>query len=283
MSSPRETIFLVDNGSLRPEATLGLRRLAAELGQRLGRRVEPVSLLHSHKIPPEKLGGVPAEIVSQAAERRAGAGLERLTILPLFFGPSAALTDYLPKVLARLEKAHPRLRCRQLGPLVESREDARAVAGIIADLVREVLDRHRLVYPPVVLVDHGSPQPAVTEVRNQVAAELAALLGEAVSGVRPASMERRDGPEYAFNEPLLEAALRDPTLPPGPVVLAYLFFLPGRHAGPGGDIEGIVSQAKRQKADLRIVLTSLLGETSMLTRLLAEKIPGLPAEQGSEK
>ena len=43
-------IFLVDNGSYEPAATLALRGLAREVGKRIGQEVRPVSTMHSTKI-----------------------------------------------------------------------------------------------------------------------------------------------------------------------------------------------------------------------------------------
>ena len=51
---PAPLTFLVDNGSLEPAATLGLRSLAAQLTSVLGTSVEPVSLLHSSGIEPDR-------------------------------------------------------------------------------------------------------------------------------------------------------------------------------------------------------------------------------------
>lgn len=50
-------ILLVDNGSLRPQAALNLRRLAEALSRTTGHEVEAASLLHSYKIPAEQLEG----------------------------------------------------------------------------------------------------------------------------------------------------------------------------------------------------------------------------------
>mgnify|MGYP007000219328 CR=1 len=63
MSAP--IVFLVDNGSLRPQATLILRSLADALAERTVLSVEAVSLLHSHKIAADKLNGVSATIVKR--------------------------------------------------------------------------------------------------------------------------------------------------------------------------------------------------------------------------
>ena len=50
-------IFLVDNGSLAPEATLQLRGIASALSMEMGHPVEAVSLLHSHKVDASALDG----------------------------------------------------------------------------------------------------------------------------------------------------------------------------------------------------------------------------------
>jgi len=66
--------LLVDNGSLAPAASLGLRRLASALAVRLGTSVQPVSLLHSSAVPTDQLDGQPAEIIEPALQRRLAAG-----------------------------------------------------------------------------------------------------------------------------------------------------------------------------------------------------------------
>ncbi len=85
---PADRIVLLDNGSLQPAASLSLRRLAGELGQRLGRRVDAVSLLHSSKIDAERLGGEPAETWRRYLKAALASGVERALVVPLFFGPS---------------------------------------------------------------------------------------------------------------------------------------------------------------------------------------------------
>ena len=115
--------FLVDNGSLEPAATLALRELAARLSRRLDQPVEPVSLLHSSGIAADLLGGRPAEILLPALERRLREGQNEFTLLPLFFGPSRALTEYLPENLARLKAKYPALRVRLAPPLHDLNHD----------------------------------------------------------------------------------------------------------------------------------------------------------------
>ena len=148
-------ILLVDNGSLRPQATLNLRRLAHALSQATGEAVEATSLLHSYKIPPEELGGHKAVTLGPLAERAAAQGVTELVILPFFFGPSRALTTYMPERLAEVQANYPQLGVKVALPLVDSQAtpDLR-LAQLLAGNVRERLAG--LTHPRVVLVDDSS-------------------------------------------------------------------------------------------------------------------------------
>lgn len=263
MSAP--LTILMDNGSLEPAATLALRALAARLGERLAQPVAPVSLLHSSAVPAEKLRGAPAEILEPALERRLAAGQSEFLLVPLFFGPSGALTDYLPKRLAHLRGKFPALRVRVAAPLFAAGDDR--LARILADQVKALGSSAR----QVALVDHGSPAKAVTEVRNALACQLADLLGPGYT-VSPASMERREGAAYDFCEPLLEKLLRSPGWNAGEVIVAMQFLLPGRHAGPDGDVAAICRDAEAASGGaLRTTMTALVAEHPLLVDILADR------------
>ncbi|HEY0943642.1 MAG TPA: cobalamin biosynthesis protein CbiX, partial [Opitutaceae bacterium] len=96
----RPLCFLFDNGSLRAASTLSLRGVAAALSTRIDAPVRAVSLLHSSAIDPAELDGEPAELLEPALDAYFASGGRSAVLLPLFFGPSAALTDYVP---ARVE------------------------------------------------------------------------------------------------------------------------------------------------------------------------------------
>lgn len=258
-------VLLVDNGSLEPAATLGLRRLAATLAKRIDRNVEAVSLLHSSGVPSDRLEGVPAEILEPALDRRLQRGGKHFLILPLFFGPSGALTDYLPARLNHLRGKHPGLDAVVAAPLFNAGDDR--LARILADHVHRVSSPAR----KVVLVDHGSPARAVTEVRNALAAQLRVQLGENYD-VLAASMERREGAAYDFCEPLLSRQLREPGWNSGEVVIAMQFLLPGRHAGPDGDVAGICREAEQASGGkLQTRLTPLVAEHPLLIDVLHDR------------
>jgi hypothetical protein len=270
---PAPLTLLMDNGSLEPAATLGLRALAEKLGERIGKPVAPVSLLHSSAVPTEKLAGTPAEILEPALERRLAAGQTDFLVVPLFFGPSGALTDYLPKRLAHLRAKHAGLNVKLAAPLFAPGDDR--LARILADQVRAVALSRASSLPQkdrrVALVDHGSPAKGVTEVRNELACQLAGQLGADYT-VAPASMERREGAAYDFCEPLLERLLRSPGWNGGEVIIAMQFLLPGRHAGPEGDVAEICRAAEAASGGaLRTTMTGLVAEHPLLVDILADR------------
>lgn len=268
-----EACFLFDNGSLRPAPTRGLRAVAERLERKIGCPVKPVSLLHSNAVPAALLGGCSAELLEAALGTALAGGMQTAVLVPLFFGPSAALTEYLPDRMRRLAAAYPEASVRLARCVVQIADsnDWR-IARILASRIVAACGSN----PPekrwqVVLVDHGSPQPAVTEVRNHLARQVAKLLGDRVGGVHAASMERRPGAEYAFNDPLLADRLRQAPCNEGKVIVARQFFFPGRHGGPGGDIEEICEAASRESRSLDVVLTEPVGEDDLLVDVLADR------------
>lgn len=260
-------VLLVDNGSLEPASTLQLRRLAAELETRIGGRVEPVSLAHSEKIAAAELEGRPVELFEAALDRGIAEGVRECVVLPLFVGPSHAVTRHVPALIAERKKQFPELRVAMAEPLFVAGETrlAEILAAHIRELIVVVGER-----PRVAIVDHGSPNRAVTEVRDAVAAQVRAMLGDAVVEVAASSMERRPGAEFEFNEPLLANLLRRPEWRTGPVVVGMLFIAPGRHAGPDGDVAEICRAARGGGQGIR--LTRLLGEHPLLGEILADRV-----------
>ncbi len=275
-SRPEPRVLLVDNGSLEPAAVLQLRALADALGGRLGRTVEPVSILHADRVPAAQLGGRAAEVLEPALRRRLEAGISSFVLIPLFIGPTRALSEFVPLAVERLRPEFPALQVRVAEPL-QGANDGR-LARILADQVTAVLpaDPATSGKVRVAVVDHGSPVRAVAAVRDEVAAQLAACLRGRVAAVAPCSMERRPGPAYDFNEPLLGQLLATAPWNQGQVVVAHLFLLPGRHAGPGGDIAQICEAAERASGgNLRITRTGLLGDHPMLLDILHDRARSL--------
>jgi sirohydrochlorin ferrochelatase len=256
----RTRILLVDNGSYEPAATLALRGLAREVGKLIGQEVRPVSTMHSTKIDAALLGGEPAVIFEQAVRQAKADGLDELIVLPLFIGPSRAITEYLPKVFADAEPGSMKLSIRP--PLFG--DDGAGLTGMLADNLRQTgWTKGR---GTVLLCDHGSPIPEVTACRDALAASLREALGLKPEELVACSMERREGAEYDFNEPLLERALQNAK---GDAVILMLFLLPGRHAGPEGDVATI---AKEHAPDeVRWKLSPLLGTHPALPALLRRR------------
>ena len=256
--------LLVDNGSVHPPATLQLRKVAAELARAIGTPVDPASLLHSDSIDPAQIEGRPAEILETAFDRLLALGHQRFVVVPLFFGPSLALVRDLPDRTARLGLKHPKLRLRVASPLFAP-DDNR--------LAKILVERSRASWPDparIVVVDHGSPSREVTQVRVAVAAQVRALTG-ASAVVAAASMERRDGDEFAFNEPLLARLLAQDGWNSGDVVVALQFLLPGRHAGPHGDVARICRHAEGRHPGLRTHTTAPMADHPLAIEILADR------------
>lgn len=268
--------FLFDNGSFRADSTRSLRRLAGRLAARLGHPVRAVSLLHSTRVPAAELDQEPAQLLEPAldawfAEHPEG----RALLLPLFFGPSGALTEYVPERLASLRARHPRAQAVLAEALILPGEEPVELAAALADRVRATAAERGWKRPKVVLCDHGTPQRAVTAVRDRLGAYLACALHGEAEAVAVASMERREGDEYAFNEPLLAKLLASPPFDAGEVVVALQFLSPGRHAGPGGDVAEICAHAEAAAAErgcpLSTAMTATLADDLRVDEILARR------------
>lgn len=269
MSNP--IVFLIDNGSLRPEATFWLRCLAEGLSERSGLVVEPASLLHSHKVPAEALCGRPATIVRRRLRECIEAGHRRFIFLPLFLGPSLGIIEYLPKLIdeGRAMAADLQVVIADVlaGPDLDQ-PDLR-LAKILADQVEQFgLDSDSRV----ALVDHGTPVESVNRVRNAVAEQLSQRLGRPRGFVQPCSMERREGAAYAFNEPLLDSLGQVEGFSGQRLILAMFFLLPGRHAGTGGDVAEIYEGLLERGRFKQVETTPLLGGHPGIFEILLDRL-----------
>lgn len=269
--------LLVDNGSLRAASHLNLRAVASALGQRVDATVRAVSLLHSRKIDPAELGGRRAWTFEPYVRGRLAAGERAFGILPFFFGPTGAITTYVPERLRALRADHGPFEVARAPFLFDGDAVLDAgVAGIVAENIRRLIRERGLRQPPVVLVDHGSPLASVAYVRDFIAGQLSVLLApREVARVGAASMERREGPAYDFNEPLLESRLRAPGFDSGDVVVAMLFLSPGRHAGGDGDVASICRAAEAIRPGLRCHMTELVGTRPEIIDLLETRFSTL--------
>lgn len=270
--------LLVDNGSLRAESVLNLRRVAAALSARAGMEVIPASLLHSSKIPSEELDNVPAVNLERRLRTCLESGEREFTLMPFFFGPTGAILDYLPARIASLHRKYGEFKIQRTAFLFDEScaLDNDQLLAILADNIRTVMTRQGVVRPRVALVDHGSPLRSVTAVRDTIAHRLQQYLGDEVEQVSPASMERRPGTEYAFNEPLLENLLLLDGWSKASVIVSMLFLSPGRHAGPGGDVASICANAAAKSPGLVTHMTDLVGTHPLIVELLATRLKDEP-------
>ena len=271
MSEP--VVLLVDNGSSRAAATRALRDIAQRLSVASGRPIFPVSLQHADKIPISELDGIAANVLPTFLSEQLEQGQRNFLVLPLFFGRSRALTGFIPQQFELLTQRFGVFELKQALPLSPLPEGEPRLAEILADHVQQCVEAAGHKPDRVIVVDHGSPLPEVTAVREQIAESLKAFLASGLT-IDQAVMEKRVGAEYDFNGLLLKEQLgvvmsvQDRSR----VVLAMLFLLPGRHAGPGGDIEDICREAERCHPGLDVRISPLVGDHPLLIDILNERL-----------
>ncbi|MBK5964449.1 cobalamin biosynthesis protein CbiX [Thiocystis minor] len=267
------TILLIDNGSRRAESTLNLRRLAARLAERADEQILPVSLLHSDQIPADRLDGRPADTFAPTLLRLLAQGAREFVLVPLFFGPSRALTKFVPDTVAALTDEFGPFQLQIAPELCPLPDGEPRLAEILTEQVEQAALVAGRPAKRVVLVDHGSPIPEVTAVRRWLGERLAQRLGPRIK-VEQAVMERRAGADYDFNGPLLEDLLRAlaDTDRSTPVILAMLFLSAGRHAGPGGDIADIIGRVESEYSGFRVHPSPLVGSHPGLIEVLLSRL-----------
>ena len=262
--------LLADNGSFEADSTLSLRHAAHFAGLLADVEILPVSLLHSSKIDPSLLGGIQADTMEAFLTGPIAQSVDQLRILPFFFGPSRALTQWLPQKLGQWKSERRGRSFRILDCLHQTGENRLAEA--LEDLCFRTIKENDMKKPFLALVDHGTPVFEVHRVREEIGKALNERMKGHVSGFSTCSMERRDGEKYDFNEPLLENLLADKKESLMEMLVAQLFLSPGRHAGKGGDLDQICSSFADSSSSHRLVRTDLLGTHPLVIEILADRI-----------
>jgi sirohydrochlorin ferrochelatase len=257
-------VVLVDNGSLEAASHEALRAAASAVGRLAGVRVDAVSWKHSNRIPREELVGGPAWTLAPWVRAQVAAGEKEFVFIPYFVSPQGAVGSALRSDLDGLREDAGHFDFSFTGGL----SDGDALPRIVADRVRQAVAALGLETPGVVVVDHGGPSRASAAIRDQVAAAAGERLSELVSRVLAASMESPDGPGFEHNLPLLADALAGQ----GDVVIAPLFLSPGRHAGPGGDLQRIALLAEARSPGLRCHFTELVGTHPVVAETLSQAL-----------
>jgi len=264
--------LVIDNGSKKAEATLRLRELANKLSIESSKKIHPVSLQHADCIDSEKLNNIPANTFYAFLKQQLEQGEREFVVLPLFFGMSRALSSFIPEQISLLEKDFGAFDVNLAEVIYPLPDGESKLAEILFENIKIAANDNNLDNKKIVLVDHGSPIPQITEVRKHVAIQLQSLLGEQVD-VSQAVMERREGSAYDFNGALLEDWLSEQAVQGvEDIIVAMLFFLPGRHAGDCGDIQEICDKAAQDFPKLTISITPLISENDLLVSILHERL-----------
>jgi len=268
-------IMLVDNGSIRAQATLQLRMLAQSLSELSGYTIHCVSLQHADKIPAEELDNKPAVIFSQFISSQLEAGTREFIVLPLFFGMSKAISSFIPDQFKQLQLQYGNFSLKIADVIYPLPQGDALLVDILHDHIKRTAKQSQLSLDNIILVDHGSPAPQVTEVRRQIAQKLGQSFTPALN-INQAVMERRQGKEYDFNGDLLENILQQKAGDgETSAIVVLLFFLPGRHAGEHGDIVDICESVMRTHPELEIGISPLVSEHPLLIKLLQNRLNAL--------
>jgi len=273
-------ILLVDNGSYRASAALKLRSLAEQLSVLSGKKIHPVSCQHSNQIPASELDGQAATIFAEFMQQQLAAGEKQFIVLPLFFGRSRAITAFIPKEASALEQTYGTFELQIADVIYPLPKGESELTDIIYEhtLSCSAAAEDKPGIKTSVLVDHGSPVPRVTAVRQQLADSVRKKL-DSTYLLEEAVMERREGEKYDFNGELLHDWLQHKAQSgESHVAVILMFFLPGSHAGEGGDIIEICQSVVDKYADFQVTISPLIGEHTKLVSILNKRLRAcLPA------
>lgn len=246
-------VALIDNGSLEPAAHRNLRSVAHALSARTNVNVRAVSWKHSDRIADGDLDGIPAWTLAPFIRSLVALGQREFVFVPFFISAQGAIGSALRRDLDALSREAGGFELTFTDGLV----DRGVVPVIVAARIRFAATQRKLLFPPVVVVDHGGPSASSAALRDRLTDEIRELLGREVGPVVAASMEGAHGP-------LLAEQLQQPKFNQGDVLVAPLFLSPGRHAGPAGDLETIC-----RASSARCHLTELVGTHPLAIDALA--------------
>jgi sirohydrochlorin ferrochelatase len=267
-NTTKPIILLVDNGSLRANATLQLRKLSQQLSVVTDCKIYPVSLNHADKIPLGDLEGEAAWTFQVFMRQFLQQGWRGFIILPLFFGKSNAITTLLSNPLTSFQSRYIDMTFQIADVVYPLPKSEPILVDILYDHIMTTAQQAAFPLKNIVVVDHGSPLPRVTAVRQHLVQCLQAKFSADIL-LQQAVMERREGDKYLFNGILLKDWLIDKAKAgETTAIVSLLFFLAGRHAGAKGDIETICQQVMCNYPHFKVVICPLVVEHSHLVSIL---------------
>ena len=265
-------VLLIDNGSVRAAATLQLRYIAKCLSEKTSQKIHPVSFKHANKIPQDLLNGEPASIFYSFMSQQLSQGESEFIVLPLFFGESKALTSLIPDEIESLKQSFGDFTISISELIYPLPTGEGLLCDILYDLITDTANIQGVTFDNIVVVDHGSPVPRVTNVRKHLVKNLHKRFPADIK-IEQAVMERRPGKQYDFNGNLLEYWLDQKALSgETSAIVSLLFFLPGRHAGDEGDIVEICQSIMNQYPGFKVCICPLISEHPLLISILEQRL-----------
>ncbi|CAI5725645.1 unnamed protein product [Hyaloperonospora brassicae] len=286
MASER-LVVLVDFGSEQAEAYLALRQIGFQLSRLICQPVVPCSFRFSDHIDPKQLNDLEAKTFEMVLNEHLacrGQKASEVVVLPLFFGKSCWLTEFLPKTIAKVWATAIPVPSMPLtvrvGTCLVDQENVNddRVAQILLERVRadEVDWDTTSTDVSVVVVDHDTPNEDVHKARELVAQQLRSHLmtNERVKVVDSAHVERFSrivGPKSDFDAPLLDKALRRLAVEQGSIVVAKMIISSDCGPGEDDDIDVVVDDFRAANPSVSIFVTEALKTHKLLSEILRDR------------
>ena len=149
-----------------------------------------------------------------------------------FFGPSLAITDWLPKKLTEWKNQGTH-RNFEILPCLHQAGDQR-ISKAILDYTFKMINKSKMDRPFVALVDHGTPLRSVNQIREEIGSQMKERLKGLLKVLPLAAWKEGRVASMTLMILSLESLIKElEEKKIKKLVLAQLFLSPGRHAGKG--------------------------------------------------
>jgi sirohydrochlorin ferrochelatase len=243
-----EALILVGHGSLRAGSGAAMIRMAARLRERGAADLVGAGFLNYSR-----------PSFGATLERLVGQGAHSALVQPYFLLPGAFVRSALPRMLAGAQVAHPQLPMR----LAEPFGAHPALAELVVKRAAEAGASPRSV---LLLVAHGSPDPAANDCVREVAALLRARRSYAAVALSYLSL---NAPTIGEAIAALAAAGQRQV-----VVLPYMLQL-GGHVSE--DLPALVAAAAAAHPQVQMRVAAYLGYDPLIAEVISDRVTALRA------
>ena len=250
-------VLLIGHGSLRPGSGASMIRLAARAREAGVAPIVEAGFLNYSR-----------PRFAQALARCIAQGATEVVVQPYFLIPGKFVQIDLPRALKAFQAARPAVTLRLAAPFGDHHAMAKLVLKRAAAVEKEVF-----ISPPLpsqwergpggeglLLMAHGSPDPAANQPIERVAARISAAgrYGQVVVCYMD------------LNQPSISDAIDDLVVRGARRLVAVPYFLQlGGHVAE--DLPATIDAARRRHSDAEIILAEHLGYDVLLVQVIAER------------